>query len=66
MKPRRAEELIGETKELSVKFVVDTKVYTDTQKDGSGDLTGGAIERSVRASLGRLGRDEVRAVLAFK
>lgn len=59
MKPGRAEELIGETKELSGKFVVDTKVYTDTQKDGSGDLTGEAIERSVKASVGRLGRDDV-------
>jgi len=66
MKPGRAEELIGETKELSGKFVVDTKVYTDAQKDGSGDLTGEAIERSMKASLGRLERDEVRAVLVFE
>lgn len=66
MKPGRAEELIGETKELSGRFVVDTKVYTDTSKDGSGDLTDEAIERSVRASLERLGRDEVRAVSKIK
>jgi len=57
MKPGRAEELICETKELSGKFVVDTKVYTDAQKDGSGDLTGEAIERSLKASLGRLERE---------
>ena len=54
MKPGRAEELIGETSELSAGFVVDTKVYTDTQKDGSGDLTPEAIEKSVHASLQRL------------
>ena len=54
MKPGRAEELIGETSELSARFVVDTKVYTDTQKDGSGDLTPEAIEKSVHASLQRL------------
>ena len=66
MKPGRAEELIGETKELSQKFKVDTKVYTDTQKDGSGDLTGEAIERSVKASLSRLEREEVSGFLVFE
>lgn len=58
MRPGRAEELIGETKELSSKFTVDTKVYTDTQKDGSGDLTPEATDKSVTASLKRLSRDE--------
>ena len=56
MKPGRAEELIGETKELSRNFIVDTKVYTDVQKDGSGDLTSEAIEQSLHASLHRLER----------
>ena len=56
MNPGRAEELIGETKEFSEGFTIDTKVYTDTTKDGSGDLTGEAIEKSVRASLQRLKR----------
>ena len=54
MKPGRAEELIGETRELSRNFVIDTKVYTDVQKDGSGDLTSEAIEHSLHASLHRL------------
>ncbi len=58
LKPGRAEELIGETTDVSGEFVVDTKVYTDTQKDGSGDLTGDAIEKSIRASLQRLKRPE--------
>ena len=66
MKPGRAEELIGETKELSRNFIVDTKVYMDTQKDGSGDLTSEAIEQSLHASLHRLKRAEgVGPVLIF-
>ena len=56
MKPGRAEELIGETKELSRNFVVDTKVYMDVQTDGCGDLTSEAIEQSLHASLHRLER----------
>ena len=56
LKPGRAEELIGETRDVSGEFFVDTKVYTDTQKDGSGDLTCEAIEKSTRASLQRLKR----------
>ncbi|MCJ1270486.1 hypothetical protein MMC22_010383 [Lobaria immixta] len=54
MKPGRAEELIGETKELRHSFIIDTKVYTNTQTDGSGDLTVEAIEKSLQASLQRL------------
>ncbi len=54
MKPGRAEELIGETKELSGGFVIDTKVYTNTKTDGSGDLTSKAIESSLQTSLQRL------------
>ena len=53
-KPGRAEELIGDTKELSGGFLIDTKVYTDTQTDGSGDLTSEAVEKSLQASLQRL------------
>ena len=53
-KPGRAEELIGETKELSGSFTIDTKVYFDTQTDGSGTLTSEAIEKSSHASLQRL------------
>lgn len=55
-KPGRAEELIGEIKARTETFVVDTKVYTDTQTDGSGDLTEEAIENSTLASLGRMKR----------
>lgn len=56
MKPGRAEELIGESSELSGAFITDTKVYTDTQTDGSGDLTSEAIDKSLHASLQRLRR----------
>ena len=66
MKPGRAEELLGETKEISGQFVVDTKVYTNTQTDGSGDLTSEAVEKSVNASLQRLERpDGVGGPLIF-
>lgn len=58
MKPGRAEELIGETKELSAGFIIDTKVYTDTKTDGSGDLTCEAIEKSLHASLQRLKKSD--------
>ena len=56
LKPGRAEELIGETEQLGEAFVVDTKVYTDTRTDGSGDLTSESIEKSLLASLRRLER----------
>lgn len=58
MKPGRAEELIGETKELSGDFIIDTKVYTNTKTDGSGDLTSEAIEKSLQVSLQRLKRPD--------
>ncbi|KAH8703703.1 putative oxidoreductase [Talaromyces proteolyticus] len=56
--PGRSEQLIGETKTLSGHFTVDTKVYTDAQTDGSGDLTREAVEASINASLKRLQRPE--------
>lgn len=56
LNPGRAEELIGETKECSSDFAIDTKVYTNTKTDGSGDLTGDAIVTSVQGSLQRLQR----------
>lgn len=66
MNPGRAEELIGETNELSQRFTVDTKVYTDTQTDGSGDLTSEGIEKSLQESLQRLRRsDGVGPTLVF-
>lgn len=55
-RPGRSEEIIGETGDG---FVVDTKVYTDTSTDGSGDLEKGAMEKSVEDSLKRLKRDRV-------
>ena len=65
-KPGRAEELIGETKELSGSFTIDTKVYFDTQTDGSGHLTSEAIEKSSHASLQRLQKlDGVEPSLMF-
>ncbi|KAG8158297.1 hypothetical protein KVR01_012058 [Diaporthe batatas] len=54
LNPGRSEQLIGES-ELPAGFIVDTKVYTDTRGDGSGDLTPEAIDKSVNASLERLG-----------
>lgn len=45
-------------KELGSKFTVDTKIYTNTQTDGSGDLSSEAIEKSVNTSLQRLQRVE--------
>lgn len=59
--PGRSEELIGETKTLLLShgsLTVDTKVYTNVQTDGSGDLTQEAVETSINASLGRLQRPE--------
>ncbi|KAI3390381.1 hypothetical protein diail_9876 [Diaporthe ilicicola] len=54
LNPGRSEQLIGES-ELPAGFTVDTKVYTDTRGDGSGDLTSEAVDKSVNASLERLG-----------
>ncbi|KAI0874033.1 putative oxidoreductase [Hypoxylon argillaceum] len=58
LNPGRSEQLLGEAVELSRDFVIDTKVYTNTQTDGSGDLTTAAIAKSVDASLQRLQRPE--------
>lgn len=55
--PGQSESLIGETAELSKGFEVDTKIYTDTAKDGSGDLSKENMEKSVTESLQRLKRD---------
>ena len=52
MKPGRSEELIGESKEVSSKFQIDTKVSTRT--DPVGELTRAAVTESVNASLYRL------------
>lgn len=66
LKPGRAEELIGEAKELSNSFIVDTKVYTNTQTDGSGDLSRESMQKSVNGSLQRLQRPEgVRTLIIF-
>ena len=59
MRPGKAEELIGDSIELSTGFTLDTKVYTNTQTDGSGDLEGKAVEQSIRSSLQRLKRSKV-------
>lgn len=56
--PGRAEQLIGEARELSENFTVDTKVYTNVRTDGSGDLTCEAVEKSVVESLRRLKRSD--------
>ncbi|ETS79682.1 hypothetical protein PFICI_09535 [Pestalotiopsis fici W106-1] len=56
----RSEQLIGEAaKGDFAQFLVDTKVFTDVATDGSGDLTGEAIQKSVDASLQRLQRSNV-------
>ncbi|KAI8959971.1 putative oxidoreductase [Daldinia sp. FL1419] len=61
-KPGRSEELIGEAKEVSSKFLVDTKIFTDTATDGSGDLTVAAIKKSTEGSLKRLQADGVNVL----
>lgn len=58
-RPGKSEELIGDNQESSVGFTLDTKVYTNTQKDGSGDLEAKAVEQSIRSSLQRLKRSKV-------
>lgn len=58
LNPGQSEALIGEARELSRDFLVDTKVYTDTRTDGSGDLTRDAVRKSVAGSLERLKRPE--------
>ncbi|KAI1109544.1 putative oxidoreductase [Nemania sp. NC0429] len=57
-RPGRSEELLGEARDVSRDFAIDTKVFTDTKTDGSGDLTREAIARSVEGSLRRLQRPE--------
>ncbi|KAK3370561.1 putative oxidoreductase [Podospora didyma] len=54
----RAEELIGESVDISGDLTVDTKVYTDTRTDGSGDLARDAMQKSVCGSLERLKRSQ--------
>ena len=58
--PGRSEELIGEARNLSKSFVIDTKVITDLRTDGSGSLTPQAIQKSLDTSLQRLQCDKVR------
>ncbi|ROV88403.1 hypothetical protein VPNG_10297 [Cytospora leucostoma] len=58
LKPGRAEELLGEAAEVGSAFIIDTKVYTDTRTDGSGDLSRDSIRESVRGSLARLKRPQ--------
>lgn len=52
--PGRAEQLVGEGGAITAGFSVDTKVYTDTKTDGSGDLSRESMEKSVATSLDRL------------
>ncbi|KAI1819260.1 putative oxidoreductase [Xylaria intraflava] len=63
LRPGFSEELLGQVKELSDDFVIDTKVFTDTRTDGSGDLTPDAISKSIDASLARLRRPQGVRVL---
>lgn len=56
LNPGLSETLIGKTRTSSEAFLVDTKVFTDTRTDGSGDLKREAIEKSVVGSLERLQR----------
>ncbi|KAI0422947.1 putative oxidoreductase [Xylaria grammica] len=58
LNPGLSEQLLGEARKLSRDFVIDTKVYTDATKDGSGDLTLEAISTSAKGSLQRLQRPE--------
>lgn len=58
LNPGRSEQLIGEAKDVSSDFAVDTKVYTDVRTDGSGDLARSVMAESSSASLKRLQRPE--------
>ncbi|OTB01825.1 hypothetical protein M426DRAFT_14133 [Hypoxylon sp. CI-4A] len=58
LNPGLAETLLREAREAGSGFAVDTKVYTDTKTDGSGDLTRDAIARSIEGSLQRPQRPE--------
>ncbi|KAF2646793.1 putative oxidoreductase [Massarina eburnea CBS 473.64] len=64
--PWKSEELIGEAEELSRSFVVDTKCYTDTATNGSGDLEKDKMEESVGKSLGLLHRKSVHVLYAHR
>ncbi|KAI1316813.1 putative oxidoreductase [Xylariaceae sp. FL0255] len=55
---RRCEDLLGEVKTFSSQFRIDTKVFTSTKTDRSGDLTPEAISRAAHAILQRLQRPE--------
>lgn len=57
LSPGRAEQLLGDS-DLGGEFIIDTKIYTDTRNDGSGDLSHDAMQKSVDDSLGRLKRPE--------
>lgn len=56
--PGRAEQLVGEGQFIAAGFDVDTKVYTDTKTDASGDLSHESIEKSVSTSLDRIRASE--------
>lgn len=56
--PGRAEQLVGEAGAIAAGFSVDTKVYTDTKTDGTGDLSRESIEKSVGTSLDRIRASE--------
>lgn len=58
LKPGEAETLLGAAAGLSGDFTIDTKVYTDTRTDGSGDLTSEAIQKSISGSLEKLKRPQ--------
>ncbi|KAL8783870.1 MAG: hypothetical protein Q9195_009262 [Heterodermia aff. obscurata] len=65
-RPGRSEELIGENRELSSGFKLDTKVYMNTQTNGSGDLRDKAVEESMQSSLQRLKRSQVNVLYAHR
>ncbi|KAI0490885.1 putative oxidoreductase [Xylaria cf. heliscus] len=58
LRPGKSEELLGQVRDLSDSFDIDTKVFTDTRTDGSGDLTPDAISKSAAGSLIRLQREQ--------
>ncbi|POS70323.1 hypothetical protein DHEL01_v211285 [Diaporthe helianthi] len=58
LKPGEAEKLLGAAAGLSSDFTIDTKVYTNTNTDGSGYLSSVAIEKSISGSLEKLKRPQ--------
>ncbi|KAJ4410990.1 hypothetical protein N0V82_009094 [Gnomoniopsis sp. IMI 355080] len=66
LSPGRAEELLGEVRELAGEFILDSKIYTDTKTNGSGDLSQHSMKLSIDGSLARLKRPHVNVLYSHR